>query len=114
MSTFQVNLVSPVALVFSGGADQADLSDTEGDFGALAGHALVVAVLRPGIVSPASGDTNPGFVLLGGFFAGLSRGSRSLRAAAHVRNCGCGAAAARSPDLIWIKARPEAGAAVLL
>jgi F-type H+-transporting ATPase subunit epsilon len=66
MSTFQVSLVSPEALVFSGEADQVDLQGTEGDFGVLAGHAAVVATLRPGIVTVAAEDAKLKFVVLGG------------------------------------------------
>jgi len=67
MSTFQVSLVSPEALVFSGEAFQVDLPGTEGDFGVLAGHAPIVAVLRPGIVTLAAGSgINLRFVVLGG------------------------------------------------
>jgi F-type H+-transporting ATPase subunit epsilon len=66
MSTFQVSLVSPEALVFSGEADQVDLAGTEGDFGVLAGHAPIVATLRPGIVTVAAGGANLKFVVLGG------------------------------------------------
>ena len=66
MSTFQVSLVSPEALVFSGEVDQVDLSGTEGDFGILAGHAPIVARLRPGIVTAVAGATKLRFVVLGG------------------------------------------------
>ena len=63
---FQVSLVTPEALVFSGEADQVDLPGIEGDFGVLAGHAPIVAVLRPGIVTMAAEGTKLTFVLLGG------------------------------------------------
>lgn len=66
MSTFQVSLVSPEALVFSGEVDQVDLQGTEGDFGVLAGHAPVVATLRPGIVTVAAEGARLKFVVLGG------------------------------------------------
>jgi F-type H+-transporting ATPase subunit epsilon len=66
MSTFQVSLVSPEALVFAGEADQVDLPGIEGDFGVLAGHAPIVAMLRPGIVTLAAGGITLRFVVLGG------------------------------------------------
>jgi F-type H+-transporting ATPase subunit epsilon len=66
MSTFQVSLVSPEALVFSGEVDQVDLPGTEGDFGVLAGHAPIVAMLHPGIVTVAAGAAKLRFVVLGG------------------------------------------------
>ena len=50
MSTFKVDLVSPEQLLFSDEVDQVDLPGLEGDFGVLAGHAPIVAALRPGIV----------------------------------------------------------------
>jgi len=64
--TFQLNLVSPEKLLFSGQVDQVDLSGAEGDFGVLAGHAPIVAVLRPGIVTAMAGSLSERFVVLGG------------------------------------------------
>jgi F-type H+-transporting ATPase subunit epsilon len=50
MTTFTFNLVSPERLLFSGPVDQVDVPGSEGDFGVLAGHAPLVATLRPGIL----------------------------------------------------------------
>jgi F-type H+-transporting ATPase subunit epsilon len=50
MATFQFNLVSPERLLFAGDVDQVDVPGSEGDFGVLAGHAPLVATLRPGIL----------------------------------------------------------------
>jgi F-type H+-transporting ATPase subunit epsilon len=66
MATFKANLVSPEKLLFSDEADQVDLPGLEGDFGVLAGHAPIVAVLRPGIVVIRAANTGQGFVVLGG------------------------------------------------
>ncbi len=66
MPTFQVNLVSPEKLLFSGQVDQVDLPGAEGDFGVLAGHAPVVAVLRPGLVTAVAGSVRDRFVVFGG------------------------------------------------
>lgn len=66
MSTFQASLVSPETLVFSGEVDQVDLQGTEGDFGVLAGHAPIVATLRPGIVTVTADGARLKFVVLGG------------------------------------------------
>jgi F-type H+-transporting ATPase subunit epsilon len=66
MTTFQVNLVSPEKLLFSGPVDQVDLPGAEGDFGVLAGHAPIVAMLRPGIVTAIAGTVRDQFVVLGG------------------------------------------------
>lgn len=66
MPTFQVSLVSPEKLLFSGQVDQVDLPGIEGDFGVLAGHAPVVAVLRPGLVTVIAGSARDRFVVFGG------------------------------------------------
>ena len=66
MSTFQLSFVSPEKLLFAGHVDQVDLPGVEGDFGVLAGHAPIVAVLRPGIVTAIAGSVSERFVVLGG------------------------------------------------
>jgi F-type H+-transporting ATPase subunit epsilon len=50
MATFHLDLVSPEKLLFSGEVEQVDIPGSEGDFGVLAGHAPLVATLRPGIL----------------------------------------------------------------
>src|SRR6266704_2747667 len=50
MATFHFDLVSPAKLLFSGEVDQVDVPGSEGDFGVLAGHAPLIATLRPGIL----------------------------------------------------------------
>ena len=49
MATFHFDLVSPEKLAFSGAVDQVDIPGVEGDFGVLAGHAPVVAAIRPAV-----------------------------------------------------------------
>ena len=66
MATFHFDLVSPEKLAFSGEVDQVDIPGVEGDFGVLAGHAPVVAVIRPGILTVTSGGTQQKIVVLGG------------------------------------------------
>ena len=66
MPSFQVSLVSPEKLLFAGPVDQVDLPGVEGDFGVLAGHATIVAMLRPGIATAIAGSVREKFVLLGG------------------------------------------------
>ena len=51
MATFQFDLVSPEKLVFSGEVEQVDVPGSEGDFGVLAHHAPLIAMLKPGILS---------------------------------------------------------------
>ena len=66
MATFQFDLVSPEKLAFSGEVDQVDVPGIEGDFGVLAGHAPVVAAIRPGILTVTSGGTQQKIIVLGG------------------------------------------------
>ena len=66
MPTFQLSLVSPEKLLIAGQVDQVDLPGAEGDFGVLAGHAPIVAVLRPGIVTAIAGTVRERFVVFGG------------------------------------------------
>jgi F-type H+-transporting ATPase subunit epsilon len=66
MATFNFDLVSPEKLAFSGEVDQVDVPGVEGDFGVLAGHAPVVAAVRPGILTSTSGGAREKVIVLGG------------------------------------------------
>ena len=66
MATFHFDLVSPEKLTFSGEVDQVDIPGTEGDFGVLAGHAPIVAAVRPGILTIITGGTKQKIIVLGG------------------------------------------------
>ena len=66
MATFQFDLVSPEKLAYSGEVDQVDIPGVEGDFGVLAGHAPVVAAIRPGILTIIAGGTQQKVIVLGG------------------------------------------------
>jgi len=66
MATFHFDLVSPEKLAFSGDVDQVDIPGVEGDFGVLAGHAPVVAAIRPGILTVMSGGSKQKIIVLGG------------------------------------------------
>lgn len=66
MPGFQFNLVSPEKLLFAGRVDQVDVPGIEGDFGVLSGHAAIVAVVRPGIVTTMAGSGSEKFVVFGG------------------------------------------------
>ena len=66
MATFHFDLVSPEKLTFSGEVDQVDIPGTEGDFGVLAGHAPIVAAVRPGILTIITGGTKQKVIVLGG------------------------------------------------
>jgi F-type H+-transporting ATPase subunit epsilon len=67
MATFHFELASPERLVFSGEVDQVDVPGSEGDFGVLAGHAPLVTMLRPGIMTVYAGGQKQQIVVLGGF-----------------------------------------------
>jgi F-type H+-transporting ATPase subunit epsilon len=66
MATFHFELVSPEKIAFSGEADQVDIPGAEGDFGVFAGHAPLISLLRPGIVTVYSGGEQTKIVVLGG------------------------------------------------
>jgi len=66
MATFHFDLVSPEKLAFSGEVDQVDIPGLEGDFGVLAGHAPIVAAVRPGILTITVGSTHEKMIVLGG------------------------------------------------
>jgi len=67
MATFHFELVSPDKISFSGEVDQVDVPGSEGDFGVLAGHAPLIALLRPGLMTVYSGSQQTKLVVLGGF-----------------------------------------------
>lgn len=66
MATFHFDLVSPEKLAFTGEVDQVDIPGTEGDLGVMAGHAPMVAALRPGIMTITSGGSTQKIIVLGG------------------------------------------------
>jgi F-type H+-transporting ATPase subunit epsilon len=66
MATFHFDLVSPEKLAFSGEVDQVDIPGVEGDFGVLAGHAPIVAAIRPGILTIIADGTHQKVIVLGG------------------------------------------------
>ena len=82
MATFQFDLVSPEKLLFSGQVDQVDIPGTEGDFGVLAGHAPVIAAIRPGIMTVFSGGNQEKIVVLGGIAEVSAKGLTVLADAA--------------------------------
>ena len=67
MATFHFELVSPDKISFSGEVDQVDVPGADGDFGVLAGHAPLIALLRPGLMTVYSGGEQTRLVVLGGF-----------------------------------------------
>ncbi|MGZ8309013.1 MAG: F0F1 ATP synthase subunit epsilon [Rhodoplanes sp.] len=69
MTTFHFELVSPERLMFSGEVTQVDVPGEEGDFGVLAGHAPMVATIRPGVLTIHSDQTAPVMIVVRGGFA---------------------------------------------
>jgi F-type H+-transporting ATPase subunit epsilon len=67
MATFHFELVSPDKISFSGEVDQVDVPGAEGDFGVLSGHAPLIALLRPGMMTVYAGGEQTQLVVLGGF-----------------------------------------------
>ena len=67
MATFHFELVSPDKISFSGEVDQVDVPGSEGDFGVLAGHAPLIALIRPGIMTVHAAGEQTQLVVLGGF-----------------------------------------------
>jgi F-type H+-transporting ATPase subunit epsilon len=68
MASFQFELVSAEKLLFANAVTQVDVPGSEGDFGVLAGHAPLVATLRPGIlVIHGEGGRQLRMVINGGF-----------------------------------------------
>jgi F-type H+-transporting ATPase subunit epsilon len=67
MATFHFDLVSPARLLLSEEVTQVDVPGVDGDFGVLAGHAPLVATLKPGILTVYGVGATQRFVVFGGF-----------------------------------------------
>ena len=67
MAALHFEFVSPETVLFSGDVDQVDLPGSEGDMGIFAGHAPLVTMLRPGIVTIFRGGAREPVVVTGGF-----------------------------------------------
>jgi F-type H+-transporting ATPase subunit epsilon len=66
MATFHFELTSPERLVYSGEVEHVVVPGSEGEFGVLAEHAPLIAMLRPGILT-ILGPNEKRFVVRGGF-----------------------------------------------
>ena len=67
MPGLRFEFVSPETVLFSGNVDQVDLPGIEGDLGVLPGHAPMVTLLRPGIVTIMREGQREPVVVEGGF-----------------------------------------------
>src|SRR5467141_3694941 len=66
MATFHFDLVAPEQIVFSGEVEHVVVPGTEGEFGVLAGHAPLIAMLRPGVLK-ILGPNEQRILVVGGF-----------------------------------------------
>ena len=64
-----LELVSPERLLLSEPVDMAVIPGDEGDFGVLAGHSLLIATLRPGVIEVYQGEKITNRLFVGGGFA---------------------------------------------
>ena len=64
---FHFDLVSPERMIFSGEVEQVDVTGVEGDFGVLAHHAPLIAMIKPGILTVIGGGETQRIVVVGGF-----------------------------------------------
>ena len=67
MAGLHFEFVSPESVLFSGDVDQVDLPGIEGDLGVLPGHAPMVTLLRPGIITIIRAGQREPVVVVGGF-----------------------------------------------
>jgi F-type H+-transporting ATPase subunit epsilon len=67
MAGLHFEFVSPETVLFSGDVDQVDLPGIEGDLGVLPGHAPMVTLLRPGIVTIMREGQREPVIVVGGF-----------------------------------------------
>jgi F-type H+-transporting ATPase subunit epsilon len=67
MAGLHFDFVSPESVLFSGDVDQVDLPGIEGDLGVLPGHAPMVTLLRPGIITIIREGQREPVVVVGGF-----------------------------------------------
>lgn len=67
MATFKFELVSPERILMSVDADQVVVPGADGDFAVLAGHAPVIATLRPGVIDVTAGTTRKKLFVKSGF-----------------------------------------------
>jgi len=74
MATFHFELVSPEKIAFAGDVDQVDVPGVEGDFGVLAGHAPVIAAVRPGVMMVTTAGKKERFIVLGGIAEVAAKG----------------------------------------
>jgi F-type H+-transporting ATPase subunit epsilon len=81
----QFDLVSPERVLVSEAVDMVVVPGAEGDFGVLSGHAPVMALLRPGLITTYEGDRPAKRIFVaGGFVEANPKGVIVLAEAADV------------------------------
>ena len=87
MASFKLTIVSPHGKAFEGDCESLVAPGREGDFGVLAGHASMIAMLRRGLAKVSTGDKSDFYVVLGeGYCEVGSSGVTILADAAHKVN----------------------------
>ena len=72
MASFNFELVSPEKMIFSGPVESVTVPSADGEMTVFAGHASVMAMLKPGIISVADGKGAARRVFVRGGFADIS------------------------------------------
>ena len=113
MAAFRFELVSPQKLLFTGDVEQVDVPGAEGDFGVLARHAPLVALLRPGILTVHAPEGEQKFVVLGGFAEFSGEQLTVLGAVAmHIDDCDITSIGMKMEDLQRRIEKTDPGAAL--
>lgn len=72
MATFPFEIVSPERLLFSGEVEAVTLPGAEGEFQVMAGHAPLLALLGPGIMTVTGGESNGERLFIDGGFCDMN------------------------------------------
>ena len=80
MATFNLELVSPEKLLFSGDVTDVLVPGTEGEFVVMAGHMPVMTSLRPGVVDIGEADGKHTKLFVRGGFADVTNSRLTLLA----------------------------------
>jgi F-type H+-transporting ATPase subunit epsilon len=80
MASFNFELVSPEKMLFSGPVESVIVPSADGEMTVFAGHAPVMAMLKPGIISVSDGKNAARRVFVRGGFADISGGAVTILA----------------------------------
>jgi F-type H+-transporting ATPase subunit epsilon len=82
---FDFEIVSPERLLLSEPVDMAVIPGSEGDFGVLVDHSLMIATLRPGVIEVWQGEQVTERLFVAGGFAEVTGGRCTVLADEAVR-----------------------------